>query len=121
MAHARWTLPLDSPKSNGRSLSEVMMRTYAPAGTEAVLARLLEEPSLAGAVVHHEVIPPREAIMAPFPAWLDPRIVGGLERRGISALYSHQAEAIDAVHAGEDIVVVTPTAAATTPRYALPA
>src|SRR6185369_12261195 len=101
-------------------LSGETMRTYAPAGTEAVLARLLEEPSLAGAVVHHEVIPPREAIMAPFPAWLDPRIAAGLERRGISALYSHQAEAIESVHAGEDIVVVTPTASGKTLCYALP-
>jgi DEAD/DEAH box helicase domain-containing protein len=96
------------------------MRTYAPAGTEAVLARLLEEPSLAGAVLHHEVIPPREAIFAPFPSWLDPRIAAGLARRGINALYSHQAEAIDAVHAGEDIVVVTPTASGKTLCYALP-
>src|SRR5260221_4983435 len=90
-------------------LSGETMRTYAPAETEAVLARLLEEPSLARAVVHHEVIPPREAIMAPFPAWLDPRIVRGLERRAINALYSHHAEAIYAGHPGEDIVVLAPT------------
>ena len=44
------------------------MRTYAPASTEAVLERLLEEPSLANAVVHHEILPPREAVTAPFPA-----------------------------------------------------
>ena len=29
------------------------MRTYAPAATEAVLARVLEEPSLADGVIHH--------------------------------------------------------------------
>ena len=29
------------------------MRTYAPASTEAVLDRLLEEPSLANGVLHH--------------------------------------------------------------------
>ena len=38
------------------------MRTYAPAPTRAVLDQLLEEPSLARGVVHHEVIPAREAI-----------------------------------------------------------
>src|SRR5690349_3728960 len=96
------------------------MRTYAPATTEAVLDRLLEEPSLAGAVVHHRVLPGRSADTAPFPDWLDPRIVAGLESRGIGSLYSHQAEAIEAVHAGQDIVVVTPTASGKTLCYALP-
>jgi DEAD/DEAH box helicase domain-containing protein len=96
------------------------VRTYAPAGTEAVLARLLEEPSLANAVTHHATLPAREAITAPFPSWLDRRIVSGLEDRGITSLYSHQAEAVEAVHAGEDIVVVTPTASGKTLCYALP-
>jgi len=96
------------------------MRTYAPATTEAVLDRLLEEPSLAAAVVHYRVLPGRSADTAPFPDWLDPRIVAGLESRGIGSLYSHQAEAIEAVHAGQDVVVVTPTASGKTLCYALP-
>ena len=96
------------------------MRTYAPATTDAVLARLLEEPSLAPAVVHHEVIPPREAEMAPFPDWLDPRIRQGLRSRGIEALYTHQATAIESVRSGEDVVVVTPTASGKTLCYTIP-
>ena len=96
------------------------MRTYAPSGTEAVLERLLEEPSLANAVTHHARLPERDAVTAPFPPWLDPRIVRGLEDRGITSLYSHQAEAVEAVHAGEDVVVVTPTASGKTLCYALP-
>ena len=56
------------------------MRTYAPAETDAVLAGLLEEPSLARGVVHHAVLPARPADIADFPAWLDPRIVAGLAR-----------------------------------------
>src|SRR5689334_16936438 len=96
------------------------MRTYAPASTEAVLDRLLEEPSLAAAVVHHRVLPPREAVTAPFPDWLDRRIVVGLAGRGIGSLYAHQAEAIEAIHRGEDGVVVTPTASGKTLFYALP-
>jgi DEAD/DEAH box helicase domain-containing protein len=96
------------------------MRTYAPADTEAVLARVLEEPSLARGVIHHEVLPPREAEFAPFPDWLDPRIRAGLAKRGIDRLYTHQATAIEAVHAGEDVVVVTPTASGKSLCYALP-
>ena len=97
------------------------MRIYAPADPTTVLDGMLAEPSLARGVVHHAVLPPREAIHAPMPPWLDPRIVKGLAGRGIERLYSHQAEAIDAVHAGEDVVVVTPTASGKTLCYALPA
>ena len=96
------------------------MRTYAPASTEAVLERLLEEPSLARGVIHHEVLPAREAEFAPFPDWVDPRIRAGLASRGISELYTHQAAAIDAVHAGQDVVVVTPTASGKSLCYTVP-
>ena len=97
------------------------MRTYAPADAAAVLERLLQEPSLARGVVHHAIIPPRDAAYAPMPPWLDQRIVSGLASRGIQQLYTHQAEAIEAVHRGEDLVVVTPTASGKTLCYALPA
>src|SRR6266705_1074972 len=97
------------------------MRTYAPAPTEAVLARLLEEPSLARGVTHHAVLPAREAIWRDHPDWLDPRIRRGLASRGIDRLYSHQAEAIESIRAGRDVVVVTPTASGKTLCYALPA
>ncbi len=96
------------------------MRTYAPAPTVEVLVRLLEEPSLASAVVHHEVLPAVDPVTAPFPDWLDTRIATGLRSRGIQSLYAHQAAAIDAVHAGEDVVVVTPTASGKTLCYMLP-
>ncbi|MEX1172262.1 MAG: DEAD/DEAH box helicase [Chloroflexota bacterium] len=97
------------------------MRTYAPADPETVLAGLLDEPSLARGVVHHAVLPPRDAMYGSMPEWLDPRIVAGLASRGIQQLYTHQAEALEAVHAGDDIVVVTPTASGKTLCYALPA
>ena len=35
---------------------------------------------MARGVVHHAVIPPREAVFAPMPDWLDPRIVDGAGR-----------------------------------------
>src|SRR5688500_4814783 len=97
------------------------MRLYAPADPTTVLDGLLEEPSIARGVVHHAVLPPREAVFAPMPPWLDPRIVAGVAGRGIEQLYSHQAEAIDAIHAGQDVVDVTPTASRKTLCYALPA
>ncbi|MDQ6795388.1 MAG: DEAD/DEAH box helicase [Chloroflexota bacterium] len=96
------------------------MRTYAPAGTRAVLDDLLADPSLARGVLHHEIVPPRDARYAPFPDWLDPRIRAGLASRGIDALYTHQAAAIEAVRAGQDVVVVTPTASGKTLCYTIP-
>ena len=65
------------------------MRTYAPASTEAVLERLLEEPSLARGVIHHEVLPParRSSRRSRTGSIPDP---GRPASRGISELYTHQ-------------------------------
>jgi len=106
--------------SHVRSIWSTAVRTYAPATVDAVLDDLLAEPSMARGVVHHELIPARAARTAPLPEWLDPRIKLGLERRGIAELYSHQAEAVEAVHAGRDVVVVTPTASGKSLCYTLP-
>src|SRR5918994_1524016 len=48
------------------------------------------------------------------------RVLEELRARGIEALYSHQAEAIDHVRAGRDVTVVTPTASGKTLTYAIP-
>jgi DEAD/DEAH box helicase domain-containing protein len=109
-------------KQNGWSFSYevVAMRLHQPLGTLDALERFLDEPGVRAAVAAHEVLPAREAVTAPFPDWLDPRLTGALERRGIGALYSHQREALDALHAGKDVVVVTPTASGKSLCYNLP-
>ena len=71
-------------------------------------------------VVRWEVLPARPARYAPFPQGLDARLKPLLEKRGIHQLYSHQAHAVDAVLAGQDVVVVTPTASGKTMCYNLP-
>ena len=96
------------------------MRYYEPAQVERILEMILAEPSLTGGVRHHAVVPARAADVVPVPAWLDARIAAGLAARGVSSLYTHQAEAIEAVRAGEDVVVVTPTASGKTLCYLLP-
>jgi DEAD/DEAH box helicase domain-containing protein len=96
------------------------MRYYEPAGVDRVLDNVLAEPSLAGGVLHHAVIPAREPDFVPMPEWLDPRIIAGLASRGITSLYRHQAEAVETVRAGEDVVVVTPTASGKTLCYLVP-
>jgi DEAD/DEAH box helicase domain-containing protein len=96
------------------------MRIYAPTETTAVLEELLDEPSMARGVVHHAVLPARDAAFADFPEWLDPRIVAGLATRGIARPYTHQAEAIEATRARQDVVVVTPTASGKSLCYSVP-
>jgi len=65
-------------------------------------------------------LPAVEARFAPFPDSIDPRLRAALERRGISQLYTHQAEAVAHIAAGRNIVVTTPTASGKTLCYNLP-
>ncbi len=63
---------------------------------------------------------PVAAQVAPFPAALDGRLKHALESRGISELYTHQAEAIDHALAGRNAVIITPTASGKTLCYNAP-
>ena len=62
----------------------------------------------------------KEGQYRPFPDFLHPLLREALEREGIQRLYSHQAEAIEAIQNGRDVVVVTPTASGKTLCYNLP-
>jgi len=64
--------------------------------------------------------PAREAQWAEFPAWVNADLAAAYAAKGIRRLYTHQAEAAEAVHAGKNIVVVTPTASGKTLCYNLP-
>src|SRR6187397_430581 len=96
------------------------MRIYKPAETIETLERLLAQPGIREAVVEHRVLPERAAQTVQFPDWLDKRLVRALHSRGIEMLYTHQASALGSLHAGEDIVVVTPTASGKSLCYDLP-
>src|SRR5436853_593790 len=73
-----------------------------------------------GDITLDHVIPAAAAEFAQLPAGLRPELVAALGRRGIDRLYSHQAEAYDAVKRGRQLVVVTPTASGKTLCYNLP-
>jgi DEAD/DEAH box helicase domain-containing protein len=66
------------------------------------------------------VIPEKGGRYLPFPETLDPRLQQALRSRGISQLYTHQAESWKQVQAGKHTVVVTPTASGKTVCYNLP-
>src|SRR3972149_5812378 len=65
-------------------------------------------------------VPASPPSLAPFPTALDGQLAEALARRGIERLYSHQAEAVEAVLAGRNVAVVTPTASGKTLCYNLP-
>jgi DEAD/DEAH box helicase domain-containing protein len=65
-------------------------------------------------------IPAVSARYAPFPSALDARLTQALGSRGISDLYSHQAEAIEHSLALRNVVVITPTASGKTLCYNAP-
>jgi DEAD/DEAH box helicase domain-containing protein len=65
-------------------------------------------------------VPARPARTEPFPDWVDPNLVRVLKSRGVANLFTHQRQAVDAVHVGEHVVVVTPTASGKTLCYNLP-
>ncbi len=68
--------------------------------------------------VHH--FPAREAKFAPLPQWVRPELARAYADKGVTQLYSHQAFAVEAVKAGRNVVVVTPTASGKTLCYNLP-
>ena len=64
--------------------------------------------------------PARPAVWAEWPAWVNGDLREAYLAKGIRRPYSHQAAAAEAVHAGKNVVIVTPTASGKTLCYNLP-
>jgi len=71
-------------------------------------------------IVHVRALPERPAVFADVPGGLRPVIRESLAKQGILHLYSHQADAIDRVRRGRNVVVVTGTASGKTLCYNIP-
>ena len=68
--------------------------------------------------VHH--FPARKAQWADFSSWVHADLVEAYAAKGIHRPYVHQVAAAEAVHAGKNAVIVTPTASGKTLCYNLP-
>jgi DEAD/DEAH box helicase domain-containing protein len=86
---------------------------------EQLVDRILAR-GVAPAELVHRYLPARPARTRPLPPDVDARLAGALMRRGIRRLYTHQAEALAAARARQDLVVVTATASGKTLCYNLP-
>ncbi len=71
-------------------------------------------------ITHLRRFPPREADLREFPAIIDPAVREVFLQRGIQQLYSHQAEAIEKILEGKNVVIVTPTSSGKTLCYNVP-
>ncbi len=76
--------------------------------------------NIAPCITDLRIFKKREGQYRPIPNFLHPLLIKGLKRTGIELLYSHQAEAIQHIHEGRDVAIVTPTASGKTLCYNLP-
>jgi DEAD/DEAH box helicase domain-containing protein len=84
------------------------------------LGRLRSDEELGPNFTAWRHLPPVSPCLVPLPQALDRHLGESLSRRGIQQLYSHQAEAVEAVLGGRDVAVVTPAASGKTLCYNLP-
>ena len=71
-------------------------------------------------VVYIEHIPPQGPIFGELDNPLSPDLQASLKSLGISALYSHQANALNVILAGKNVIIATPSASGKTLCYHLP-
>jgi DEAD/DEAH box helicase domain-containing protein len=86
---------------------------------EDIVEWLRSRPYYEGQIREHRRVPARD------PAFVDvdleSRLASALESEGITSLYRHQAEAIEAVRDGDNVVLATETASGKSLAYTVPA
>jgi len=85
----------------------------------AFLHHLLSLTDYRQQIVHIERIPHQGAILEKLDDPLHPSLQACLESVGISALFSHQAKALNAIFAGKNVIIATPSASGKTLCYQL--
>jgi DEAD/DEAH box helicase domain-containing protein len=83
----------------------------------AFLNHLRSQPGYDGQIVHRESIGAREAVYGRLDEPLDDELQGCLDEHGLSSLYSHQVETVNAVRRGENVIVATSSASGKTLCY----
>ena len=86
----------------------------------SVLEVLEHKPSLYKNIAYKKVLPARAAVYSDFPSTIQMELIQALKKRGIERLFIHQAQAIQAINEGKNVVVVTPTASGKTLCFNIP-
>jgi DEAD/DEAH box helicase domain-containing protein len=87
---------------------------------QTFLSRIKNHEFFEDQIVHIEKIAERKAIFGEVDGGLHDLVAKAIEGQGIDRLYRHQAEAINAIRKGEDVVIVTGTASGKTLCYTVP-
>ncbi|MEU7456838.1 DEAD/DEAH box helicase [Streptosporangium roseum] len=87
----------------------------------SALRHLLGVPARRDRVTHVEHVPARQAGQARWPDWVHESLVTRWANHGISGLWSHQAEAAELVHRGQNVIIATGTASGKSLSYLVPA
>ncbi|HEY7043313.1 MAG TPA: DEAD/DEAH box helicase [Nocardioidaceae bacterium] len=86
----------------------------------AVALRLAAGSTRRDRLTHLEILPAASAVTAAWPTWTHPTLVDAYRVRGVSTLWSHQAEAAELAWSGRHVVVATGTASGKSLAYLLP-
>ncbi len=85
-----------------------------------VLQDMRQDAAFMSCVTAWVCLPPRPARTLPWPGGLEQRLLAALRAYGIEQPYTHQAQAIEAALAGENVVLATSSASGKTLAYNLP-
>jgi DEAD/DEAH box helicase domain-containing protein len=88
--------------------------------TAAFVKQIQKLPGYRGQVVHVERLKARRARYGSLDQSLPPALQGALRAIGASRVFSHQAQAINAVRSGQHVILSTGTASGKTLAYNVP-
>ena len=84
------------------------------------LENWLNDTEIAENIAFKQLTPARKAVFGPFPTSIQPVLQEVLKKKGVNALYSHQAQAIRLLEKGENIVISTGTSSGKSLCYSIP-
>jgi DEAD/DEAH box helicase domain-containing protein len=111
MAHVGLTQPFEKPRQTPWDREQ---------GADAVLRAWRSDPRVFRNLVLDHELPARDAQLTDVPRDLPAGVRQALEARGITRLFSHQAESLTLARRGRDLVVATPTASGKSLCFNLP-
>jgi DEAD/DEAH box helicase domain-containing protein len=105
---------------NSFAVSRAVDPTTSLAHPFGVVNALLERDPTGEVITAVRRFPAKEPEWAEFPPWVHADLIAAYAGKGVRRPYTHQAQAAEAVHAGRNVVIVTPTASGKTLCYNLP-
>jgi DEAD/DEAH box helicase domain-containing protein len=105
---------------NSFAVSRAPDSTTSVARAFGVVSAFLDRDPTGEIITAVRRFPAKEAQYAAFPQWMHADLIAAYAAKGVRRPYTHQTEAAEAVHAGKNVVIVTPTASGKTLCYNLP-